>query len=481
MSSVSESGPGRSSESPSPPPSGQTQGLPRKNSFNPFIAQVLAKTTAKTRSGNLRPRSETFAQAISSDDEDDAARSAVNGSTCLPSSEYDEHGLSLAADVARAYHTERVARASISAMNAPNIAASLDADTNKLSDARFVQLCMLGVPSDQRRAVWLACSGVDLQVSENKAYFRRLKLRLKQEGDKSVPDIVRRQIEADVSRTIGETIRRDKTSLMRKMKRVCVLYAMHRPETGYAQSFNFIVMSLLVLRFTVEEALWMLDHITTRLFPCSWDKRLTGLRADTEAFAYYFGKSFPALNRFMLANDMTIDIIFSGSAFGTLLLNKMPHESVWCVWDRMFAGGAIEFFNAVLHIMTHVLAKIPTKTVIDQPPVAVQPVKTTKNKFLAKLVPPINMAEVHAAASSSSSPPTSRIEFDVDSSELLTLINSEVRRIVDMPQVLAAKVRQQINPLALEMRRNRLRIAYLTKEEPTKHDRLGSSSTDSDS
>jgi hypothetical protein len=470
MTSRSTSSPGRSSESASPPPA---RLLPRKNSFNPFIAQVIAKTSAASPArARPRARSEKF-DASSGSDSEAAARSVVNGTTCAPSGEFDEHGLSLAADVASAYHVERVARASTSALNAPSIASSLDPDTRKLSDARFLEVCMLGVPSEHRRSVWLASSGVDLHLLLHKQYYKELRERLRSYGDKAVPDSVRSQIDKDIVRTLCVNIRKDKASLTRKMRRVCLLYAMHNPDIAYSQGFNFMIMSLLILKFTVEEAFWMLDHINTRLFPITWDTRLTGLRADLVAFSYYCSKSFPDFSDFLTSLDLTIDKLLPFEAFATLLLQKMPHESAWCVWDRMFAGGAIEFFHALLHIMKHVIDKLPRKIVVDAPP----PVVAKKARFFSrhKAVPEIDLT--HITTSSSASPP--RMQYDIDADNLVSFFSSEVRRIVDMPRILALKMPQQINPLALEMRRNRIRMQLLAEQASQNHDRLGSSSTDS--
>jgi hypothetical protein len=472
MTSVSTSSPGRSSESPSPPPKAN-QNLPRKNSFNPFIAQIVAKAPTQ---GRMRPRSEKLEH--SSEDSSGGTRSlAANGSISKPSGEYDEHGLSLPDDVAHVYHIERVARAARNANNARQIASSLDPNTGKFSDAKFIEICMLGVPSEYRRAVWLACTGIEVQMHTHKQRYRELRARLREDPAGAVPDKVLEQIDKDITRTLRVNIRKDKHSLMRKMRRVCILYAMYNPHIAYSQGFNFMIMSLLILKFTVEEAFWMLDHITTKLFPLSWDTCLTGLHADSTAFAYYFSKTFPLLSEHIQGSEVTFEMIFLHEAFATLLLEKMPHESAWCLWDRMFAGGAIEFFNGLLRIVEYVVSKIPTKVVTETPPPPL-PVKK-KSSFLGRLrlVPEIDMTAL--TNSSSSSPPKSRVEFDIDANELKTFFSVHVRRIVDMPQVLAMKSRQQISPLSLEMRRNRLRMDILSTEHKNQQDRLGSSSTDS--
>jgi Rab-GTPase-TBC domain len=330
------------------------------------------------------------------------------------------------------------------------------------------------VPSEHRRAVWLASSGVDLHLLLHKQHYKALRERLRRDGDRVVPEAVRTQIDKDIVRTLRVNIRKDKASLMRKMRRVCLLYAMHNPAIAYSQGFNVMIMSLLILQFTVEEAFWMLDHINTRLFPITWDVRLTGLQADLAAFSYYVGKTFPDFVAFIESLDLKVDQLFPFEAFATLLLEKMPHESAWCVWDRMFAGGASEFFNAMLHIMTYVINKLPMKDVVDTP---VPVVAAKKSRFFGRLrpVPEIDLTQVTASSSAS----RMRRQYDIDAESVVSFFSAEVRRIVDMPRVLALKLRRPISPFALEMRRNRIRMQLLAQQSSQNHDRLGSSSTDS--
>ena len=519
----------------------------RKNSFNPLIQMQMHRLTSQPLvvqrpgggSGGLRAkiRSGIDIGDIGEDsgDTDDGGGgggyssvpetapthkkqapptltgSPVNGSVSLKASEYDEHGLALHADVTEAYATQRVLRASKIEIGAARVAAVLNDDLARMHDHEFMSLIMLGVPSSHRRAVWLVSSGVDVRMRCQRPLYKSLKRRLDLASDigavgstdtHPVPHKVRDQIDKDIHRTIGGTIRRDRRVLFKRMRRVLLLHAMQMPEENYSQALNFITMSFLVLGFTNEEAFWMLEHVTTRLFPITFDESLTGMRADTEAFEYYFRKSFPDLWRFLGKNGLSIGMICGAPMIGTLLIEKMPYESAWCVWDLMFAAGVVEFFNALLKIMKHVIARLPQRLVALNSPVddknngaaaaaaAAAPSSSspsataTRSRFVLPWLrknaapvpaPPSSPPPVPPLDLSSATVPepgaATRIEYQMDGCDAVSLIAMHVRQIVDMPLLLATtKLQKKIDAAALEMRRNRYRLHFLNQDAEYRRD-----------
>lgn len=402
-----------------------TEKKERKLSINPFIS--FATTKKKPQLRRASRVSGDFEQS-----EDTRSAPVSNSSSSLPSGHFDEHGLSLASDVAAIYAAQRVIRETKAAINSDLVDKTLGPN-NQFRDRDLVSLVQLGVPHQYRRSVWLTASGVDLHVQIYHSQYKQISALAKMKDSLHVSPIVRDQIEKDLNRTIGLTIRRDKKSLIRKMRHVLLAHAIHKPLEGYCQALNFITMSFLVLGFSAEEAFWMLNYVTERLFPLSFDAHVTGQVADNEVLDYYFQSLFPEFAALLTSLGLSLSMICGNVLIGTLFCDRMPYESVWCVWDRMFAGGAVEFFNAIL-------------------------------KVIALVNNNIDMAET-------------------DSCVLVVQVHTIIRSIVDMPALLNLTVlKHKIGCSGLEFRRTTRRTAIL--RQPSKQLRLpsdSSSSHDSDS
>jgi hypothetical protein len=397
----------------------------RKLSINPFIAFNVPKRRGPNRRSSRV--SGDFEQS-----EDTKSAPAPNGSSSTPSNHFDEHGLSLASDVAILYQAQRIIRETKAAVNSDLVDKTLGPN-NRFRDNDLVSLVQLGVPHAYRRSVWLIASGVDLHVQIHHEQYKQISKLAKLKDCLHISPTVRDQIEKDLNRTIGLTIRRDKKSLLRKMRHVLLAHAIHKPLEGYCQALNFITMSFLVLGFSAEEAFWMLNYVTERLFPLSFDAHVTGQVADGEVLDYYFQSLFPEFSALLTRLNLNLSMLCGNVLIGTLFCDRMPYESVWCVWDRMFSGGAVEFFNAILKIIALVSSKI-------------------------------NLNET-------------------DSCALIIQVHTIIRSIVDMPALLNLTVlKHKIGCAGLEFRRTTRRTAIL--RQPSKQLRLpsdSSSSHDSDS
>lgn len=419
MNTSSNSGAGDSSDGETKPEKsvGQRERTP---SINPFVALQFHRRPV------LRARARSQSADFDHDDESDGP---VNGSVCLPSGRFDENGLSLPADVADEYANQRVVRETKMAMNSHLIDTTLGPGGN-FRDVDVISLVMLGVPSQHRRAIWLRSSGVELQVHLMHDTFKRVYGLARQKQSVHLPPSVVDQIEKDLTRTIGQTIRRDKKHLIRKMRHVLVARAIYKPAEGYCQALNFFTMSFLILGFSTEEAFWMLNHVADTLFPLSFDAHVTGQCVDGDVIEYYFRSLFPDFDAQLRRLNLDIRMLCVNNFIGTLFCDRMPYESVWCVWDRMFAGGAVEFFNAALKVIALVESQ------------------------------------------------TDRTE--TDSCVLITKAHRIIRGIVDMPALLnLTKLKHKIRENGLEFRRNTRRLALL--REPTRQLRLPSDSSSSSS
>lgn len=382
------------------------------------------------------------------DEYDERTRKNIMGGTqAVPSGEFDEYGLSLSTAAAREYALLAVSRANVAAANSFSVTSILDPDIGRLNDSDFIATVQLGIPSRARRDIWLKSSGAELRMIKGRSEFRILSQRLKRQKDFAVPGSVLEQIEKDITRTLGQNEIRDRETLKKRIRRVLILHSMQKPIDGYAQSLNYFAMSFLIVGMTEEEAFWMLHHVTENLFPYSFDANMSGYIADMETFKYYFKRLFPALAEqyepcgFQLCPP---------SAFASLLCGMMPYESVWCVWDRMFAAGAHELFIAVFKLMTHaesLMKKIEiTTTQLDPSPRRRGLGSVWRRQSLADSPPPLIMEAKRVY----------RYEHEFDAAVLH--FAHTIQAVVNIPDLLArTKLSKRIDIGALTMRRNRHR------------------------
>ena len=444
-------------------------------------ALALASLTHTRHRNGLRHRSMANDRAGGGADDDENSTSSApeyNGTNSEPSGTYDEYGLSLSTDAARPYAMQQVMRRNKEHLYAHRIDAMLDDDITRLRDKSFISTVMLGIPARKRRDLWLLMSGVDLRMLTERDYYHKLEKRLRAERDSAVARSDVDQIDKDLHRTHGATIRRDRDVLKQRMRRILLLYAMHRPDQGYCQAFNYFVMSFIILDFTDEEAFWMLDHITMNLFPHSFSANIIGQRADVDVFQYYFAKTFPDLQRFLKQHDVSICEVAMSAIFGKLLCDKMPYESTWCVWDLMFAGGAVEFFNALLKIFVFVDRSLPRRHVAPISPTPA-PAPTKKRSFIFWKRTASDGAVGDAAAAAAAAADTlssdaavaeaveatPKMEIDLEICNAMIRINHLIQSIVNVPELLATtKLAEKIDARSLAMRRNKYRLHYYRRE-----------------
>ena len=391
----------------------------------------------------------------------------------IPETPYDEHGFALSRDIYYAYRRVRLARIGHKDELSEQFARIVSDDAVGLLDDDTVILVRLGVPSDYRRAIWLLSSGAEVRMLTKRPYYRTLCEQLRKDVDGLLlSKDVRSEIDRDINRTLGKTILRGTRQLKRRMRTVLRMYALHAPSDGYCQAFNYFVMSFLVQRMTNEEAFWMLDHVASNLFPRSFDTNVTGQLADMKAFEHYFREFLPDLSELYASAgivsgaDDAVGAVCSAQMFGALLCDMMPYESVWCVWDIMFAYGAVEFFRALLKIMVHVQREL-----------LAEEVQPRARRRRSAFTDTDEFSDAAVRSSATNTPRRSaaiKVEFRVEGTDAITETRTIIRQIVDMPDLLSRTrlpfmpqigpsppVRYKLDAAGLETRRNALRLAAL--------------------
>jgi len=397
---------------------------------------------------------------------------------------YDEHGFALDPAIASAYRSVSLVRSNKSEIYVAELSRMRSHNVAELRDNEAVAMLTIGLPLRHRRALWLEWSGAEVCMLTHRSHYRHLCRRLKsRSGSDQLPATVVEEIERDLGRTAGFSIHRDQATMRKRMRFVLQLHALDKPHEGYCQGGNFFVMSFLLQGMTDEEAFWMLDCLTQRLFPCSFDRAVTGQVADLATFEYYFRKSFGALHALYKEAHVDVGSVCAGGLIGSLLCDKMPYESVWCVWDVMFAGGAVEFFVALLKIMAHVAASLPRRFVPTATPRGSEPapapgsaassprgkVASVRRGFalsrsplredVEAIAPPPRQSQ---SSPRGSSPTPARLEFDIDGTDAIVRTNSIIASIVDMPGLLArTKLERKPDARGLQLRRMKHRVELL--------------------
>lgn len=344
---------------------------------------------------------------------------------------YDEYGFKLSPQVAERYNNQRVVRAVTAeksrqifkrVLDVPREAPGVFANIlmYPFKDIDVMTAFQLGVPHKKRREVWLVGSGVSVLLRSKKNHFKKVCQKLEIATRKGGIEKKKEDAEIDKDmggRTTGKMDLDDYKTFVAKVKRVVQLHCLDKKEDGYAQGLNMIASAFIVQNMTEEEAFWMMHHVTQVLFPGSFSRDVYGQHADCKTLEYYFSAKFARFRRFLDQFNLDIAALFSFKAFGSLLCDSMPYESVFTVWDYIFTGGgAYQFHICLLKIIQYVEKKIMTDVVCN-----------SDGSFTG-----------------------------MDSSDVLLGFQSSVAGIVDMPRLLASELDgRPIDRTAFEWRRNK--------------------------
>lgn len=291
---------------------------------------------------------------------------------------YDEYQFRIAPHAVEDYRRHKLATAGSSDAKMQTYKAVVSRSLKGHRDKDAAELVCLGLPMQARREFWLLASGASTRMLTHHRYYRHLCALLKQGlQDKEAEH----QINLDIGRTLGDNQLSDSEAYLKRIVRVLRLYTIHRREDGYAQAVNLFAASLMVQGMSDEECFWVLDHITTVLFPLNFDRVCLGQTADRLTVDYYCGKLFPDFKKLLEANSLEFSTLCTIELIGSLMCGKMPYESVYVVWDRMMYFGAWAFFDALFRIIAAIersVAKLKVKNI--------ETIKTCAVRFLNSIV-----------------------------------------------------------------------------------------------
>lgn len=133
------------------------------------------------------------------------------------------------------------------------------------------QLIRNGIPDKYRPKLWLALTGADKAMQENKGYYQSILNRNKDKTSNAIREInevfyfqkmkqifnlIQIKKKKDIDRTLTSNIFFRSGIILAGLRRVLVAFSWHNPEVGYCQGTGFICGMLLLL-MSEEETFWM--------------------------------------------------------------------------------------------------------------------------------------------------------------------------------------------------------------------------------
>ncbi|KAG8743649.1 hypothetical protein FRC10_011618 [Ceratobasidium sp. 414] len=161
-----------------------------------------------------------------------------------------------------------------------------------------------------------------------------------------------KEIEKDVVRTMPLNVFFGGDGMgVSKLRRVLQAYSWRNPELGYCQGMNLIASTLLLVFPEEEDAFWVLTCIIEKLLPPEFfSGSLIQSRACPLVLLDYVELHHPKVYAHLL--DMGVDLpAICFSWFLSLYTDCLPVETLFRVWDLVFAEGLDALFRIALAII----------------------------------------------------------------------------------------------------------------------------------
>ncbi|KAG8769902.1 hypothetical protein FRC12_004649 [Ceratobasidium sp. 428] len=216
---------------------------------------------------------------------------------------------------------------------------------DKANAKEFSKLVRGGVPLVYRDKVWSECSGAT-EMREPGVFQELLS---KHEGVQS-PTL--KEIEKDVVRTMPLNVFFGGDGMgVSKLRRVLQAYSWRNPELGYCQGMNLIASTLLLVFSEEEDAFWVLTCIIEKFLPSEFfSGSLVESRACPLVLLDYVELHHPKVYAHLL--DIGVDLpAICFSWFLSLYTDCLPVETLFRVWDLVFAEGLDALFRIGLAII----------------------------------------------------------------------------------------------------------------------------------
>jgi len=209
------------------------------------------------------------------------------------------------------------------------------------------QLVTKGIPNKCRRDVWMTFSGAIFDFQSNPGYYVALA-----DSAVKVKNLANDEIERDLHRSLPEhpAFQAESKLGIEALRRVLSAYAARNPQIGYCQAMN-IVVSVLMIYSSEEEAFWLLVAICERLLPDYYNTKVVGALVDQGVLEDLVRTHLPDLHAKIF--DLGMIHLISLSWFLTLFVSVLSYDTAVYVIDCFFYEGAKVLFQLALTILSN--------------------------------------------------------------------------------------------------------------------------------
>jgi hypothetical protein len=178
----------------------------------------------------------------------------------------------------------------------------------------------------------------------NPGYYEKL-----HEDNKGKFSFSTEEIEKDLNRSLPEYGGYQTEEGIQALRRVLYAYSFHEPEIGYCQAMN-IVVSVLLIYLTEEQAFWILTVFCERMLPGYYTVNMVGAVIDNQVFITMVGKFMPILANHFKKYDIQLSVACL-PWFLSLYINALPLPYALRVMDCFFMEGAKVLFQVGLALL----------------------------------------------------------------------------------------------------------------------------------
>ncbi|KAK5669330.1 GTPase activating protein (GAP) [Batrachochytrium dendrobatidis] len=208
----------------------------------------------------------------------------------------------------------------------------------------FIKLVRIGLPNTLRGELWELCSGAMYKRFINDGYYE--KLHIEHGGQVSLST---EEIEKDLNRSLPEYSGYQTPEGIDRLRRVLYAFSYHEPEIGYCQAMN-IVVSVLLIYLTEEQAFWILTVLCERMLPGYYTVNMVGAVIDNHVFETLVHRFMPVLGDHIKKYEIQLSVACL-PWFLSLFINSLPLPYSLRIMDCFFMEGAKVLFQVGLAIL----------------------------------------------------------------------------------------------------------------------------------
>lgn len=145
------------------------------------------------------------------------------------------------------------------------------------------------------------------------------------------------EIEKDLNRSLPEYDGYQTDEGINALRRVLYAYSYYDPEVGYCQAMN-IVVSLLLIYLSEEQAFWIVTVMCERLLPGYYSVNMVGALVDNKVFESLVEKYMPILSAHFKKYEIQLSVACL-PWFLSLYINSMPLPYALRIADCFFLEG----------------------------------------------------------------------------------------------------------------------------------------------